>query len=606
MFLSSIKKIFRQPVQFYYNLKIIWKMIIGFGLILASVFLMTMINQMSIYKINSSLENLIEGDLEPMIYLNDIRSYVAEMEVMTRDAIVKNDELALKYIKNQYLPNTLKKTVEYSFNQLIDKANKQHQSSFRKRFHILRSQADRRMAQDTVTVFKELRGYWQDYASLYKQLMQNIALFQSEEFTNQINRARFNLIGGIDRLIETKYRQQGVVAQTEASEIFKQQQYFTWVLFAVTIFLALGTSFLTAMSIIIPLKQMAIASRKIAKGELTVNLSENRGDELGEVAHCFNIMASELNLLISEIQDSVHKVNENSKKLIDGSQMATTASQQLLATMTQVANGADVQQQKVVSIHRIIQAVTDFSGVVHHSTHQVANLSQESVSKAVEGEKSAQDVHLKIQRMKEFMKASQNTTNNLQIISMEIQGMVSTVRDIAEQTNLLSLNAAIEAARAGEAGRGFSVVAESIGDLAVRTKNATSQVTALVKRVQNSFTELSQMIAVENREILEGEIAVSGLGGIFETIIKAAKAVDDELQQVSSHTLRLAKEHHEVLMTVEQISEIANAHKEGTIQASSSVEQHFAYTQEIIGVSQILAQWGDTLRHSVKKFKIGA
>src|SRR4051812_44792268 len=48
----------------------------------------------------------------------------------------------------------------------------------------------------------------------------------------------------------------------------------------------------------------------------------------------------------------------------------------------------------------------------------------------------------------------------------EIGKVVQLIAAIARQTNLLALNATIEAARAGEAGRGFSVVASEVNDLA--------------------------------------------------------------------------------------------------------------------------------------------
>ncbi len=71
----------------------------------------------------------------------------------------------------------------------------------------------------------------------------------------------------------------------------------------------------------------------------------------------------------------------------------------------------------------------------------------------------------------------------------EIGGIVDTINLIAERTNLLSLNASIEAARAGEAGRGFAVVAEEIRNLADRAAQATADIAAIIRALQEVAQE---------------------------------------------------------------------------------------------------------------------
>ena len=82
----------------------------------------------------------------------------------------------------------------------------------------------------------------------------------------------------------------------------------------------------------------------------------------------------------------------------------------------------------------------------------------------------------------------------------KVTGAAQQITQIALQTRLVAFNASVEAKRAGEAGRGFSVVADAVKDLAGAVESTARVIVSTVQ-------QLDARIAALAREIRRGEAA---------------------------------------------------------------------------------------------------
>jgi methyl-accepting chemotaxis protein len=91
-------------------------------------------------------------------------------------------------------------------------------------------------------------------------------------------------------------------------------------------------------------------------------------------------------------------------------------------------------------------------------------------------------------------------TNNIRLSTDKVRFIVELINDISEQTNILSINAAIEAYHAGAHGRGFSIIAEEIRQVATTTLQESNAISECIGRIlENSKAEES--LVKENETI---------------------------------------------------------------------------------------------------------
>ena len=185
------------------------------------------------------------------------------------------------------------------------------------------------------------------------------------------------------------------------------------------------------------------------------------------------------------------------------------------------------------SIHELNQNADNLVG----NMEQMMEISKETSDRVRCYIEMMQNTTRGIEVIERSARQTENLIDSLETGMKEISEFANTIAGITNQTNLLALNASIEAARAGEMGKGFSVVAGEVGQLAKNSKQASDAITEIINKIFSLLEEV-QSSNQENIDHVTKEI------GKFREVEKEAERIGG-LQEESKEKARIAADSSE-------------------------------------------------------------
>ncbi|WP_407945851.1 methyl-accepting chemotaxis protein [Paraburkholderia metrosideri] len=168
------------------------------------------------------------------------------------------------------------------------------------------------------------------------------------------------------------------------------------------------------------------------------------------------------------------------------------------------------------------------------------------------------------------------TMNEINDSARSIGDIIGVIEGIAFQTNILALNAAVEAARAGEEGRGFSVVAAEVRNLAQRSAAAAK--------------EIKRLIDTSVERVSNGSTLARDAGLTMDEIVKAVKRVTDIMGEISAASSEQSAGIEEINLAVTQMD--------------SGTQQNAALVEEATAAARSLDDQAKGLKVVVGKFRV--
>ncbi len=275
--------------------------------------------------------------------------------------------------------------------------------------------------------------------------------------------------------------------------------------------------------------------------------------------------------------------------------------QELAATSQQLVEGSDLLSSKTNESIANLSELSEWEGVVADNVEKVEQVAKDLLNKSAENEKLLNDLHIINGEVSESMRATTEITQRLSEAVQEIGLTLSLINDISDSTNLLALNASIESARAGEVGRGFSVVATEVGNLANSTQESLKVVQAIIERILQSVNDITE-------QVNENSVKLGKQNEYFENVFESMKGMT-ELLNTSVVTISTMSEAHgkqsEVIMKAvsinQDIAESIRNENEQFNSINAMVESNTTNTAEVATQASAINEMVNRIAELVKQ-----
>ncbi len=344
---------------------------------------------------------------------------------------------------------------------------------------------------------------------------------------------------------------------------FRRTIGFWFAAFSIVVLaIAGGLGWFIARTLAAPIRKLSAAVRELSsRNDFSIRVDVEDDDEVATVATALNQLLGAIHRALTELSDVTEAIgNGDLTSEMKGEYRGdlATIKTRLNHTQESLSSVVGTAQRVASNVAQMADELTSSSADMANGAHaqsaaahqslaameQTSSMASVNADHAQEATRLATSAATAADGGREQMRGLSTAMTKIEESSKRIVKVTKVIEDIAFQTNLLAINAAVEAAHAGRHGRGFSVVAQEVQNLAARSATAAQETAALVRDARDAVTR--------------GVRGATATAAAFDHIVQNVRSVESLMTEISQASVEQASGVNQVREAMSEVNQNAN------------------------------------------------
>ena len=266
--------------------------------------------------------------------------------------------------------------------------------------------------------------------------------------------------------------------------------------------------------------------------------------------------------------------------------------QELSSAAVQISSSSSELSQasteQAASLQETSSSIEEISSMISTNTDNAVRSTKTSEQSLVTAERGKVVIDQMIKSIDSISDSNNLIMNQIDETNKDIESIVQiineigtktkVINDIVFQTKLLSFNASVEAARAGEQGKGFSVVAEEVGNLAAMSGNAALEITQMLESsikkvedvVKNSKEKIGKLVLNGKQNVAAGTKIAHECESVLDEIVSSVSSVSKMVSEITSASQEQTQGVHEITKAIAQLDQVTQQNTSSAAESANA------------------------------------